>query len=178
MPEAKPFPAAQIAALLKVSERRLQQLADEGYIKKEGRGLYGLVDSVQGYIRFLKESSAANTRGTATARLAEQQAIKVEMENLRRAGELVYAAQAAETLNQIAAQLASQLDALPGRIASECAGRDAGFIRSRVLDECRSIRLSLSEHLAQRADALESLPDSSADLEAAEEEIPDEVGGG
>ncbi len=54
--------AKQLAYLFRISERRVQQLATEGIITKEGRGRYNLVESVRGYVEFL-QSVAAGTQG-------------------------------------------------------------------------------------------------------------------
>lgn len=54
--------AKQLAYLFNISERRVQQLAAEGTIKKEARGRYNLVESVRGYVQFLQDV-AAGTQG-------------------------------------------------------------------------------------------------------------------
>ena len=57
-PEAGPtFPGRIIAALLEITERRLQQLVVDGWIPRAARGEYSLRDSVRGYIRSLKASA-------------------------------------------------------------------------------------------------------------------------
>lgn len=54
--------AKQLAYLFNVTERRVQQLAAEGIIKKEARGRYNLTESIRGYVAFLQEV-AAGTQG-------------------------------------------------------------------------------------------------------------------
>lgn len=54
--------AKQLAYLFNITERRVQQLAADGTIRKEGRGRYNLVESVRGYVKFLQEV-AAGTQG-------------------------------------------------------------------------------------------------------------------
>ncbi len=54
--------AKQLAYLFNVTERRIQQLAAEGIIKKEARGRYNLTESIRGYVTFLQEV-AAGTQG-------------------------------------------------------------------------------------------------------------------
>ena len=51
---ATSFNIVAIAKLLKLTERRVQQLAKDGIIPKSERGKYDLVSSVHGYVDFLK----------------------------------------------------------------------------------------------------------------------------
>ena len=57
---ATSFNIQAIAKLLKLSERRIQQLAKEGVIPKAERGKYDLIGSVQGYIDFLKAKAGGD----------------------------------------------------------------------------------------------------------------------
>lgn len=56
--------AKQLAYLFKISERRVQQLATEGIIKKEARGRYNLTESIRGYVGFLQEGQVGTQGGT------------------------------------------------------------------------------------------------------------------
>lgn len=172
------FPASVIANLLGITERRLQQLAVEGYIPKAERGMYPLVGSVQGYIRYLKELGGKQKRGNEHARLTRAQAIKIEMENARRRGELVLASQVDDLFYSIAAELGSQLDGqLAGR-ANELAGiNEPARCRELLLDTAHAIRRAVSERFEQWAAARADSADGSEDPEAAEEEDAARVGG-
>lgn len=106
--------------------------------------------------------------GSERERLARAQAIKVEMENAKRRGELVLSGYLAEVLHSMAADIASRLDGLPGRVASELAGiTSAAEIRTRLLHECRSIRSGFSEHVGKLASVPPDSADSAADPEPA-----------
>lgn len=54
--------AKQLAYLFGVSERRIQQLANEGVVVKEARGRYNLIESVRGYVQYL-QAVAQGTQG-------------------------------------------------------------------------------------------------------------------
>lgn len=154
------FPAETIAQLLGVTPRRLQQLAAEGFVPKSERGLYPLVGSVQGYIRYLKEHSREASRGTEHARLARAQAVKVEMENYRRAGEYILRADVHDMLTELATTLVGSLEGIPGRTANEYAGlTDAARIRERQQDELRNVRSVLADTLEKFAQSLEDRAD-------------------
>lgn len=158
--QAGRFPVNAIAKLLMLDERRIQQLVAEGFIPKpEVRGQYALVASVQGYIRYLKEHSRENNRGSQQQRLASAQAQKVEMENFRRMGELVTRVHAEETTAGLIAMMKAGHDGLPGRLANELAGLDAPAIYQVLQRDLRGILNQCADYLEKRADSLEAMPE-------------------
>lgn len=173
------FRAEAIAQLLGVTTRRLQQLAAEGYIPKGNeRGTYPLVGSVQGYIRYLKESSRESNRSSEHQRLARAQAVKVEMENYRRAGESILREDVHELLATIMNTLVAELEGIPGRTAGEFAAiDDAAEIRRRQQDECRAVRSVIADALEKFAEHREDLADSGAGDAAAHAANAEPVGG-
>src|SRR6185369_16660872 len=133
MADAVAFDVRTIAKLLMLDERRIQQLTKEGWIPRDERGKYSLIGSVQGYIRYLKEHTRENQRGTEHSRLARAQAIKVEMENFRRMGELQTTQHVEETTMGLVNIMKAAHEGLPGRLASELAGiNDAPVIYQRL----------------------------------------------
>ncbi|KAB2942951.1 MAG: hypothetical protein K8F92_16345 [Hyphomicrobium sp.] len=54
--------AARLGAILAVGERWMRMLADDGYLVKTGRAEYELAASVQGYVRFVRETASAARR--------------------------------------------------------------------------------------------------------------------
>lgn len=102
--------------------------------------------------------------GSERERLARAQAIKVEMENAKRRGDLVLAGYLAEVLMSMAADIAARLDGLPGRVATELAGiKSAAEIRVRLLNECRAIRSGFAEHIGKLARVPPDSANGSAD---------------
>lgn len=161
------FPAETIAQLLGLTTRRLQQLAAEGYIPRSERGMYPLVGAVQGYIRYLKEHGREANRSSEHQRLARAQAVKVEMENYRRAGEYVLREQVFELLTTLVADLVGALEGIPGRTANEfAASDDPAYIRQRQQDELRLVRSVLADTLEQFAQSLEDRVDHGEGDEA------------
>ena len=77
------YPAIEMANLLLVSGRRLQQLVKEGAIPEPAkRGQYNLAATVQGYIRFLRARAAGKGAGYAfeKERLTKAQADLAEVQ--------------------------------------------------------------------------------------------------
>ena len=56
---ATTYSTTTIAKLLKLSERRVQQLTKDGIIPKVDRGKYELVPAVHGYIDYLRHQMSA-----------------------------------------------------------------------------------------------------------------------
>jgi hypothetical protein len=166
----KDFPGQMISALLMISERRLQQLAAEGWIPSgENRGEYPLVGAVQGYIRYKEAHGRETGRGAEHSRLARAQAVKVEMENYRRAGEYILKSQVHELLTELMTALVGGLEGIPGRTANEFAGSsDPAYIRQRQQDEHRIVRSLLADRLEKFAQSLEDSADTGRDNQAAE----------
>lgn len=163
------FPARAIASLLDITERRLQQLVAEGWIPREERGQYSLFASVRGYIRYLRQHQRDASRTSEHQRLARAQAVKVEMENLRRAGEVVLRDDVMELLQQLMAALVGAAEGIPGRTANEFAATDdAAYIRQRQQDEYRKLRNILADTLEKFAEYREDLADLGSAGETSE----------
>jgi len=82
---------AELAGLLGITERRVQQLADEGCLVKAVRGSYDLAGSVQGYLVFLRKQLPNTGKPTESAertRLLKAKAGIAELEEQQRRGEL------------------------------------------------------------------------------------------
>lgn len=164
-PSAEPvsgptFPGRLIASLLDLTERRLQQLVASGWIPRAERGAYGLRESVRGYIRYLKEHGREQQRGHEQARLARAQAVRVEMENFKRMGELLPRAQVEEITQGLIVMMKSSHEALPGRLASELAAiADPPIVYQRLQTELRDVCDLCADFLDKRANALEAMPE-------------------
>lgn len=171
------FPVEQLAALLMVTPRRLQQLANDGWFDRPAHGRYHLVKTVQGYVRYLKDGTRDQNRGNEQARLARAQAIKVEMQNFERMGELNVRAQTEETEQGLVILIKSLHEGLPGRLASEFSGiSDAGEIYKRLQTELRAVLNLCADYLEKRAATLETMPEPSFDHQAERPRDAGEVG--
>lgn len=179
------FTVQVIAKLLMIDERRIQQLVKEGWIPRGERGRYTLVESVQGYITYLKEHGRETQRGTEHARLARAQAMRVEMENFKRMGELQTTAQVEETTQGLVVMMKTSHAAIPGRLANELAAiTEPPRIYQRLQDELRAIDNQCADFLQKRAAALEAMPEpgqhaapvDAADADAVGGDEPDDAG--
>lgn len=173
------MPVGEIAPIIGISVRRIQQLVKDGWIAETPQhGVYSLADCVQGYIRFVKDAKRDTKRGTETSRLAAAQAVRVEMENYRRMGELQTTEQVMETCHGLVVMVKSAHAGLPGRLASEFSAiSEPARIHRRIQDELRAVDAQCADFLEKRAAALEAMPDPRANYAPADPDDAEPMGG-
>jgi len=118
---ATSFNIQAIAKLLKLSERRIQQLAKEGIIPKAERGKYDIVNSVHGYIDYLK----AKAGGEFTAeevlknknKLLKAKAELAEIDKMKASGELIPKGEVKKTWLELVHKLKQKLLSIPNKVA-------------------------------------------------------------
>lgn len=128
MSDTQTYSIETISKLLMLSERRCQQLVGEGVIPKQGRGQYDLVQSVQGYVKFLRERAfggVANTdqHGEKT-RLITAQANIAEMNDAELRGDLVRVDETRRAIFTAARGVRNSLQTVADRLAVAVAGVD------------------------------------------------------
>ncbi|RYH04119.1 terminase small subunit, Nu1 [Salipiger sp. IMCC34102] len=147
------YPVATIAKLLRLTERRVQQLSKEGVIPKAERGRYDLVTAVQGYIGYLQERAAGAGDGDNAINYAAEKARRMraeadlkEMAVLQLRGTLIDA----EEAGAVAALLMSELKAkllnnAPVRIAAAAkSSRSEAALKKIIKAELSDIMAGLS----------------------------------
>jgi len=118
---ATSFNITAISKLLKLTERRVQQLAKDDIIPKAERGKYDLISSVHGYIDFLK----AKAGGDFTAedviknknKLMKAKAEIAEIEKQRATGELIPKEEVKSTWLELINKVKQKLLAIPNKTA-------------------------------------------------------------
>lgn len=114
-----------VAGLCNLSVRRIQQLADEGYIPRPARDQYPLWSTVQGYIKFL-QSRIGGKKGSSDeqaerTRLTAAKADLAELERERRIGELMLTEVVRRQDFTIARVLRNNLQSIADRVATMAA---------------------------------------------------------
>ena len=118
---ATSFNITAISKLLKLTERRVQQLAKDDIIPKAERGKYDLISSVHGYIDFLK----AKAGGDFTAedviknknKLMKAKAEIAEIERMKATGELIPKEEVKSTWLELINKVKQKLLSIPNKIA-------------------------------------------------------------
>ena len=88
--------------------------------------------------------------GSERERLAKEQADKIAIENAQSRKELIKAQHVEDSIAEALANLTTQLDGLPGRMATPLSSiEDPALLRSKLQDEVRRIRITYAQHLAK-----------------------------
>ncbi|SMX27281.1 hypothetical protein TRP8649_01384 [Pelagimonas phthalicica] len=143
----------EIARLLKLTPRRVQQLAEEGVIPKSARGKYKITEAVQGYIGYLQtkvqapQGESKNALNEARVRKTVAEAEIAEMEAAKMRGDLVDADEMREALGVVVSEIrANLLRNVPTRIASRAKSeRKESAIKAIAKDEISLSLRRLSE---------------------------------
>lgn len=156
------------AAVLGLTETRLDQLVHDGTIKRRGKAKkYILRDIVHDYIAFLRDrvTKQATTQTANMAQIARAKEIDLRM--LREERTLIDIGEALQTVDEISGELLQSLSSLPARITMD--PRE----RQRVDAIIDTERLRIADRFKQRASALRT---GSQDAEADEEDDAGSVG--
>ena len=137
----------QLAYLLNgMSERRVQQLAVEGIVKKEARGRYNLVESVRGYCQFMQDVNRGSDGeretdfGDARTQKMRADADKAIMEAAQLAGSLIPVDIVQYSWNHMTGAIRAKLLNLPKKTAPivqhESSFRKCKSALSAAIHEC------------------------------------------
>jgi phage terminase Nu1 subunit (DNA packaging protein) len=117
----------QVASLLNLTPRRIQQLSKDGVIPKPERGRYHLAGCIRGYIAFLQKSvDAAKAKAAQPvivdlqrerARKTAAEAELAEMELAVRRGDFVAVSDYEAALARVLDRLMARLRAMPVRLS-------------------------------------------------------------
>ena len=118
---ATSFNIEAISKLLKLSERRVQQLAKDNIIPKAERGKYDLVSSVHGYIDFLKAKAGGDFTAEEVLKnknkLLKAKAEIAEIEKKKATGELIPKEEVKRTWLELVHKIKQKLLSIPNKVA-------------------------------------------------------------
>ena len=118
---ATSFNIEAISKLLKLSERRVQQLAKDNIIPKAERGKYDLVSSVHGYIDFLKAKAGGDFTAEEVLKnknkLLKAKAEIAEIEKQKATGELIPKEEVKRTWLELVHKIKQKLLSIPNKVA-------------------------------------------------------------
>jgi phage terminase Nu1 subunit (DNA packaging protein) len=113
---------AAMCQLLMVSRTRIDQLVNDGIIFRHGRGEFRLVETIQAYIRWMRDDARQHNKSAAASRATDARAKEIEIRTAQRLGRLVPLALYDE-----------MIDSFCGLVRSEFAGLAAACTRDLVL---------------------------------------------
>lgn len=143
----------KLAEIFAVTDRYIRKLAKEDIVKKsEIRGKYLLVESVKGFIEFLRESNSTDVdlKEAKLKKETEKITKDIELKTIK-ISELKNELHSAEIVKKVMTimltNLKGKLLAIPNKIAPLVVGCDnLGDIQDIVLDSIEDVLLELSEY--------------------------------
>lgn len=114
----------ELAVVLGLSVRRIQQLAQDGTFAKVGRGRYALAGCVQAYCSTLTHdvTDEAQERALAELKIKQAKAVIAGLEAAELQGKMHRSEDVASMTSDLVFTMRSMLNALPGRLAMDAAG--------------------------------------------------------
>ncbi|MGN7760470.1 hypothetical protein [Paenibacillus sp. 22594] len=146
--------AIQMADLLGLTPRRIQQLAEEGIIVRSGRGKYMAAGSVQNYIRFQAETGDGGSGVDYFDERAMHERAKrkkAELELAVMEGDLHRSGDVELVMNDMVAAFRSRILAMPSKLAPQLLGKDElPVILSMLTREVHDALMELSDYDPQK----------------------------
>lgn len=168
-----PISLSDLASLLMVTTRRIQQLVQQGHIQKAKHGSYLLEPAVQGYLQFIQgKTQAPEDYHAEKARLVKHQADKAEIEVKTLSGELVRAADVEAEWTDMLSAMKSRLMAIPSKAAPIVAAEDnPAQVIDIIEDLVREALQELSDYANGQRDITEGDESPTATTEANGESV-------
>lgn len=140
-------PAATLAKLFNLHERRVRQLGQEGIIPRPQHGQYDLLGSVQGYVKYLQaRAEGRHLEGqdvhAERGRLVRAKAHKAELEIAALEGSLLPFDEVVAAWQQLVAAFRARCLALPSKLAPVVSTSEISEIQDHI---DRGIREALEE---------------------------------
>jgi phage terminase Nu1 subunit (DNA packaging protein) len=151
-----------LAKVLGISARRIQQLADGGVFVRQTHGAWLLPDSVQAYLRHKLQGDAKRARkaGSGDDKLKAVKARREELRLARDERELVPLADALFAMDQVAGVVGLEVNNIPARFTRDLDERD------RLQAEIDDVLSTVATRIAKCGASLRS----DVDADPAEEE--------
>lgn len=137
----------ELAAILGVTDRRVQQLQKEGVISQVGRNEYNLSETIQRYIRSFQVGSSNKKYQDERTKLtqANREIAEIELQLLK--GDVHRSDDVRDILHEMLSNFRSRLLVIPARVAVEISAvSDVGEIQQILKREVSDALTELSEY--------------------------------
>lgn len=143
---AKRGSSADLADILMITTRRVNQLVDEEVLAREPEGDFILPTAVAAYYEYKYADKDETTYLTEKARHEKAKRELAELELQRRRNEVHDAADVEMIMTDMLTNLRTQLLGLPAKMAVQLANRDKDYIDQALTDEIQSRLTELSDY--------------------------------
>lgn len=162
------YPVAAIAQLLKLTERRVQQLVKDSILPRPARGVYDPIACVHSYIDYLKRLLAGSGELSLTeerTRLTKTQADMAELLFRKSSGDLIQSKKASQVWGEIVTTIRQRLLGLSTRLAPQVAtSQSIPEIKERIDAAIHEVLSELSSPDLHHIGRAESSPESPGGL--------------
>ncbi len=144
--------AKDLASVLGLTTRRLQQLAKQGVLAKTGHGKYELGRCVQAYVDWKTNSEIdrATDSSSADEQVKLERARKLRRENDEGEHRLIQTSDATAAVEMIVGGLRTDLSAVPARVTTDVAER------RRIENEIDTVLGKLADRFEKVGEALQA----------------------
>ncbi|MDM8108582.1 hypothetical protein QUV93_01695 [Phascolarctobacterium faecium] len=143
---AKRGSSADLADILMITTRRVNQLVDEEVLAREPEGDFILPTAVAAYYEYKYADKDETTYLTEKARHEKAKRELAELELQKRRNEVHDAADVELVMTDMLTNLRNQLLGLPSKMAPQLANRDKDYIDQALTDEIQSRLTELSDY--------------------------------
>lgn len=153
----------RLGNILDLGERWLRKLENKGIIVRLARGQYDLPKSVQGYIKWLRETELAQSQtpaGSAKENFELERARKLKLENDQKEALLIETPEVIAAIDHIVGEIRTGLAGIPARFTEDLAER------RRLENEIDAVLSQLADRFDQASLALREGRDPSEAYEA------------
>lgn len=177
------YPVSTIAKLFGISERRVQQLAQEGMIPKPEKNQYELVGCVRSYINYLQQRAFGKGIGPQDthlerARLLKAQADMAELDLAEKLGELVSVERVEADWLAMVSACRAKLLSIPTKSAYQVSNlKDTHEIEKFLKRTIHEALSELANYEANEEDIRTSFEDGDGGVDAATGTDGEPVGG-
>ena len=136
----------ELAKLLNITQRRVNQLAEEKIITRQPEGDFVLPEAIAEFYSFKFQSDEAIDFMAEKALHEKAKRELAELELQKRRNEVHDAADVELVMTDMLTNLRSQLLGLPAKMAQQLANRDKDFIDQTLADEIHARLTELSDY--------------------------------
>ena len=139
-----------LARLLMVTPHWVRRLTNEGWIPRPARNRYRIAESVQGYIRFLRDEQRRASKSASASRVQDARAREIELRTAREENRLIETEEAIGFVDEALGLLKAGMAGVPASVTRDL---DLRATIGAALDE--QFRRA-ADHFQQAAAALRS----------------------
>jgi phage terminase Nu1 subunit (DNA packaging protein) len=145
---------------------------------RAGGGFKHQIDTTQAIPWLLRQYKTRQKQRPVADMVKHEQARRLAINNATSEGLLVKTVEVESWLSESFAALANELEGLPGRLSNEFAGiSDPARIRTRLLAECRRVRVNFSRAIRLEEESGTDQPPNGGNSDASADETGVAVGG-